>query len=407
MTFQSVDRLLSLGLVPLGRTWHQISCVCVLMLLFPAQWSTPLASGAISWLPALNLQPSNITASLPVAGFGPPLVWFNLYGEARETVKQRAQGVAVTLNYPSSFYRPVDGSATPSRRRVDSLRQELQDGNADSQQIPLESRISNATLPYFRMESIEWLDDQPAFHDFFNSSRSLGSFTNLESSPYNVLMYGIRTETAILDWNLRLNLGDLPTWPSPTTINATYTLAVMVSRRENQPEEGTCLSVSPTYGHLPPKQQFRLTFYNEKTGIRDENCYMFANVTVAAGVVHGQQCPLVSSGVIEHRAADASAVDIHPHPLVAPAFRILPEILFGLAEMNATNGPTWDNLSGHVVGSWSLAFQATWNALNDWCETGAAAAAVRVPVPSVRAQVARERIGGKKKSTRLSQLHGE
>lgn len=392
MTFTSINRLFSFGIAPFGRKMYQICYGVVVILLLPAQWSAPLASGAVSWIPHRTFRPADFSITMPVPGLSRESDWFNKYKLNRDTIKQRAQGNAVLYGFPASFYNSSLDYPASSRRRVDLPANSTEKGH-ELQALPEGTKIRNATLPYFRITNITWIDYEDRFDQFFNESRSLGSFTNVDpkSQPLNILARFIPSETAILDWDLRVQIGDLDTWPEPAIINKTYTMGLLVNRRENEPKIGNCSSESYTYGKLPDKKQRRDGIWNTVADHVAENCYMFANITVLAGVTECRKCSLAPGGIMQQKQ-DFHSTEVRPDPLVDLAFRIQPEIMFALTDMNAMNGRTWDNLDGHVAGSWSAAFQASWNALNDYFEVNQAETTIELPVTSVQARVSSTRI---------------
>lgn len=152
-----------------------------------------------------------------------------------------------------------------------------------------------------------------------------------------------------------------------------------------------CSSESYTYGKLPDKKQRRDGIWNTIADHVAENCYLFANITVLAGVTECRRCSLAPGGIMQQEQ-DFHTTKVRPDPLVDLAFRIQPEIMFALTDMNAMNGRTWDNLDGHVAGSWSAAFQASWNTLNDYFEVDQEETTIELPVTSVQARVSSNRI---------------
>ncbi|KAF9636427.1 hypothetical protein BFW01_g7323 [Lasiodiplodia theobromae] len=329
---------------------------------------------------------------MPIPGPSRESGWFNHYKLNRDTVKQRAQGNAVLYGFPASFYNSSLDFPASSRRRVD-LPANFSTNGHELQVLPEGTKIRNATLPYFRITNITWIDYEEKFDQFFNTSRSLGSFTDVDpkSQPLNILARLTPSETAILDWSLRVKVGDLDSWPEPAIINKTYTIGLLVNRWENETVDGSCSSVSYTYGKLPEKIQRRDGIPNRIADNIAENCYMFANITVLAGVTACHRCSLAPGGIVQQDQYFHST-EVRPDPLVDLAFRIQPEIMFALTDMNAMNGRTWGNLDGHVAGSWSAAFQASWNALNDYFKVDQAETTIELPVTSVKARVSSSRI---------------
>lgn len=322
MTFTSINRLFSFGIAPFGRKMYQICCGGVIILLLPAQWSAPLASGAVSWIPYRTFRPADFSITMPVPGLSRESDWFNNYKLNRDTVKQRAQGNAVLYGFPASFYNSSLDYPASSRRRVDLPANSTEKGH-ELQALPEGTKIRNATLPYFRITNITWIDYEDRFDQFFNESRSLGSFTNVDpkSQPLNILARFIPSEAAILDWDLRVQIGDLDTWPEPAIINKTYTMGLLVNRRENEPKIGNCSSESYTYGKLPDKKQRRDGIWNMIADHVAENCYLFANITVLAGVTECRQCSLAPGGIMQQKQ-DFHTTKVRPDPLVDLAFRI-------------------------------------------------------------------------------------
>ncbi|RDW58615.1 hypothetical protein BP6252_13091 [Coleophoma cylindrospora] len=346
-----------------------LTCVCVI----PWQFSAPLLSGAVSWVPKTTL--INAANMTNITTPGPGRRWHELndFQNNRYHAVLSAVGIASqasSVNFNASL-SPI------YRRRIPSI-----------SGLQLNSTFENITMPYFAISSLQWMssneqagDDLDMLNDVaWNDSNSLLGFSD------NFNPFEISTDPG------RLTMVNEVQYQPENTVDGVYSYPVPKLRKESKwiimgiqggtESPGTCAPSDITFGSMfgPVTSLGNLT----------ETCVAFARVSFTAGVSKCNTCRVVSDSLVE---AQSNLAEPSSDPLVDLAIAMMPEVLFYMIIVNATSYPTWNNLDGFTRGMLSIAYQASWNALAiDFAVDPASQVHYKLPFAVLRASVTKWRV---------------
>ncbi len=150
----------------------------VLVLAWPVQLSNPIASGAVSWVPASNFRSTSRTVFLGNASKGVYWDYFLQYQEKRENYIRKAAGFA-SLGTASLYQSTLATEIlVPAARRVAPQLNILPGGTA----------IENATVPIFNIKSFRWAQQKELSKNITIAVTDFSSqFLNLTDGLYSPL----------------------------------------------------------------------------------------------------------------------------------------------------------------------------------------------------------------------------
>ncbi|KAL1383340.1 hypothetical protein HDK64DRAFT_48768 [Phyllosticta capitalensis] len=377
ITLRQIERLFCYEQGPAGFGLYQLAATLLLLLFIPAQLSAPIAQGAITWVPKTVFNPAIFNVSVNTAGQGPSYDALRESSDVRGFSKYRASGLAVLHGFTGDFYSVREVNDVPSRRWISSMKEHGKvNASKEYQALPADTKVGKAVFPFFQMQNLTWIDYQSSFEHYLDLNNGLFNV----SARTNPLAKSLTGNAAILrdaplsSW--------LSSWPNATTVKNTYTIAMVAG----QPSDGVCANDSSTFGPLPLVKQY-LDSTNNST-----NCYLFAQAEVTAGTVGCSNCQVVAPGVVERPGDAPGPFDLHADDLVDIVFGMLPETMLAIVTANATYAPTFGNLDGFLAGSFSAAYQASWNDLVDRLATGGSTSNISLPYDDMEAVVNAGRI---------------
>ena len=345
---RQTHRLKGLSLLPL--MW--------LVLLFgtPSQFNSPLPSGALNWIPSVEY--IEALGLLSITTPGPGFRW-NLLNDFEnnrfyDVISASSLASVASVDNFNSSLSPV------YRRHVPSL-----------EGVPINTTLSNITVPYFKVESLEWvtsLNDTGTDLDLArdvieNINNPYLNFSNMNfNGGQNPFAYG--TDVG------RLSLVNTELWqpaptdnqpnrvyPTPKTQQASTWVIVATAYPNNCTADDTGLNAK--FGDISAVAHYNPNPKNVK------GCFVLGRINYTAGVIDCQDCRVVLNGVVESSSSSPQAQTQTPlpDPLVPTAIAMMPEVLFYMEIGNASSAPTWNNLDSYTRGMLSIGFQASWNEL--------------------------------------------
>ncbi|KAK8176970.1 hypothetical protein IWX90DRAFT_4281 [Phyllosticta citrichinensis] len=377
ITLRQIERLFCYEQGPAGFGLYSLGATLLLLLFIPAQLSAPVAQGAISWRPKTLFDPADFNVTVNTADEGLKFNQFRNSSDVRGFSKYRASGLAVLHGFAGDFYSVRGGNDVPSRRWISAMKEHGKvNASGEYQALPRETKVGKAVFPFFHMTNLTWIDYQDSFTPYLDMDNGLFNV----SSSANPLAKSLIGNAAILrnapssTW--------LSTWPNATILDEGYTIAVVAS----QASDGVCANTSPAFGPLPLMKQY-LDASNDPN-----NCYLFARVEVTAGSLECSNCQVVAPGVVERPGDAPGDFALQEDSLLDIVLGMLPETMLAIVTANATYAPTWENLEGFLAGSFSAAYQASWNDLVDRLATGGSTSNISLPYPEMEAVVDTGRI---------------
>ena len=359
-TLQQVDRIVGYLVPPATlRDWRNASgegrwllpaMWLIFLLATPSQFVAPLLSGAVNWIPAVDLVASNSPSTITTAG--PCSQWdsFNFWPNNRFYEVLMGAGLA-SIASPTSF----NTSGSPVfRRKIPSLLG-----------TPVQSSLSNVTIPYFQIHSLDWVTSaeeiagdrdlldqiiQNQYAPTLNISQPLNPFNMGTDAGRLVMVNEAPWIAAPTNESTSSNV-----YPSAVIDHATRWV-VVATHFHSDCTDGP----SPVFGPLPDLYQY--TFSGPTGG-----CFVFGRINYTAAVVNCTNCPVVLDGVVEAASSPplSSSWDPLPDPLVPNAIALMPEVLYYMKITNISSIPLWQNLDASTRGMLSVAYQASWNSLTN------------------------------------------
>lgn len=321
----------------------------IFMLALPNQFSAPLLTGAINWIPETGYiqsrSPTSITTPSPNA---PQWIGHNMWQNNRFYEVLSASGLA-SLTSPTSFtYNQSTPYHAPSRRFIPSLLE-----------APVHSKVKNVTMPYFQIHSLDWITSANQLVDEIEKLQRIIRDSDAPALKYSSLVFNnafsFGTDAARLvlvnevPWAPVVQDNVTYSWPFPPATVQTAVKWVIVA---TQFKDNCTAGWPPAFG---PRSD--LYTYNDL--LPHPGCYVFARINYTAGAMVCHGCSVVLNGTVEGPTLGLPI----PHPLVSDAISMIPEVLFFMKVSNASQAPTWQNIDGYTRGMISTAYQASWNSL--------------------------------------------
>ena len=269
--------------------------------------------------------------------------------------------------------------------------------------VPIKTTVSNITIPYFKVESLEWVTSLAEMGESLDSLHEI--VTNI-SNPYlnfsnmnfpegvNPFAYGTDvgrlTMVNTVPWQPAPRENNHSAWVYPNAeIQQSSTWVIVATEfdqnctndRSRPNEKFGDLTNIALYSYVPPQG--------------DAGYVAFGRIKYTAGVVDCKDYRVVLNGVVESLSSTAQAQSWTPlpDPLVKTAIAMMPEVLFYTEIGNASSVPTWNNLDGYTRGMLSVAFQASWNELaTDFQAQPMSETGYMTPFPILMASVTKWRV---------------
>lgn len=378
ITLQSFSRLVCYRLPPTSPGSLRMLAILwtVFLISAPVQFISPLVTGAVGWIPELAMStPQQVNVTHP----GDTSAWSDYQNFDNSRFFAIIQGfalstLATTTNFSVSTHHI-------SRRRIPSLRT-----------FPTNSSLQEVILPYFHIESLEWIQEENEV------LQQLDLFLNITSNPgfklgltldeiVNPYYHGGEPGRVVVAFDTPWE-GDNSYPPSKVAKGVRYVI-VSSTRRESCDSE----KADAPFGSLPS-----LFHYRARTGTSrfdtnsDPACYVIARMNYTAGVWTCRSCRMSTGGIVE---SSLVAGPVEPDPLAEQALRMVPDVLALM--ITSYNWQAWmnrNNLDYYTKGMLLTAYQACWNALaNNWSDkTTMRQTELNLPYPALVASITKWRV---------------
>lgn len=360
---RDLDWMLSYGIfTPFAYTRHSlVFCIGGIMLvtLF-AQATSPLLTGSITWAPSSRLAElaSNSAVKVSVALNLNPRWWSDYAGwdlRRKWTVLQAA-GICNTA-WGGGFERGVLKRVLPSTSGLN-----------------INSTIANVTLPYFSVNSLEWILDPMG-------TLSLDEIDVFNNPKLNVSddMNPLRPTSGTLAFLPDTAWSPRP-FPSPSIVSETRTLVLRTSFIAKESDYPCGRNNSSAFKSLPPTMGF----------VRHGSfCFAFAKVAYSAGVGLCTKCRLSSHTTVRND----TALTLREDPMTTEALRLIPEVALTLILI--TGFPyNRDNADDYVIDMLGRSYAGAWTALTDYLNylTPPLTSTFSPSLPSLQALVDQKRV---------------
>ncbi|KAG9101412.1 hypothetical protein FS749_007219 [Ceratobasidium sp. UAMH 11750] len=326
----------------------------------PAQLAGPILTGSISWVPSTRTADSVAAAALRVSTISDSSPWGGYSGY---TPRRRYTTLQAVGHVTAAWGR--DSEVGALKRVIPS-----------AASLPVGSIITNVTLPYFSVTSLEWITN-PTQTLTPNQLDTYGSVAaNLSTfGSDNPLLSICGTFALIQDspWSAR-------PFPEPSIVSETRALVVYTHWN---PTPGPCGRNNSVISNSLPAAMG----YYQVNGA----CFAFARVAYDAGVGVCANCRVSSPST----AQNDSALILQEDSLTTEALRMMPDIISSLALINTSIPSTWGNFDDYIIGVLGRSYSGAWSALTEYLsEASLPLTSNFTPaVPSSQAHVALWRVG--------------
>jgi hypothetical protein len=363
---------------PFGRPRGRRSWAIVIILLcsIPQPFIAPLLSGAVNWDPSSVAGPKteakqvNSTNPAAVASYWDQYTNTD-YSDKRTSVLREALGYASI-----AWSDTTTVSANGTSLRGNGCRHVV---NYDG--LPANSTLASSVVPCIKIEKISWamssaeVPDGAHFQatDYSDTlsvvSDSLSHYTN----PGHAVLFDINNL-----WSKKESV--TVSYPTPSTVKGTQTLALIIANQYS-----ACKDLTPNnFGDVNSFPQY-------KSSWALGSCYLYANVTLEAGVTNSDLSIYVSPRVVEDQTPIEATVII-PNTWTQEAVWLLPDMMTLLSQMNSTLLPTWNNLDLYVESLIRQSYLAAWDSFHNNWDTGGTLSLATPQVTRVKAKVSHARV---------------
>jgi hypothetical protein len=368
--FEYNRRKRTIRLLPSGKRLSIIAWV-IFSLALPAQLVAPLAAGSLTWIPVTETTYSGLDVAITTAGESKWWDYFNTQSPYRLYTVYRAAALA-SIFPVSSFNR----SAPPVfRRQIPSIRG-----------LSPNSTLASVLVPRFEIHSLQWVTNQSEIDeinapntnvwDDLTIGAQFSGTLNISSNDNPLFSFQDGTLAIMNDepWTEAPATKDGSAFPAAAMVSDTRLVVVLFNLNNGAHEFKTCPNATSLAFGYPPSELTLLRVDDQDslsmpTGPEPRSCWAVARLNFTAGVAVCTDCPVVSDSVVEASPSPSQPLITMAHPLVHTAIHMMPEVLKYMSIMNISLVPTWNNLDGYTFGMLSVAYQASWNSVNNDCQT--------------------------------------
>ncbi|KAF8691607.1 hypothetical protein RHS03_08748, partial [Rhizoctonia solani] len=329
-----------------------------------ANLASPILTGSISWTQR-NITIDSVPRAL----------------EFREATTQ-----IQSSNHPTRYFDDAQANGAWIVQKAAGLaamawRREAEEGiykriSGWFEPIATDSVIESITLPYFKVESINWVVDSkdiPSRHQLEGGFYPLTD--SFEDGPCEVTDFTIGTAV------LSRNYSNPTTWRNdsmvPEIITGKRLLVLWLGLGEYKCTMG-----------LPSNASIITLGSGSSRSLH--YAYAWVTFTAAATKCERYQCIVSSPWVIQ--SSNASPIIPEEHLFTFQAFHLVPAVTAMLVRQNSTIPFVWDDVDTYVEQLLIRSYSAAWSALMDYWAWSPANLSYRTPVPSLVAHVNEPRV---------------
>ncbi|KUL81975.1 hypothetical protein ZTR_10719 [Talaromyces verruculosus] len=382
VSFMTRYKLLPWMRPPFGRPRDRRSWAMAVVLLcsIPQPFVAPLLSGAVNWNPSFVAGPQTSVVSVnstdPTASTS---YWYQYTDFSYAT--ERTEVFRQALGYASVAWSDTTTVSTNGT----SLRGNGCRHIVNNAGLPANSTITNIVVPCIKIRNITWAmsaaEVPSAVYDQATSGATQLSVVNdtlaLYSTAGHAVLYDVNNS-----WYKTYSASGSETnsYPSANKVSGVMSLALIIAH-----EYSDCQNLTANqFGDVRSLPQY-------KTYWEVGSCYMFANVTIEAGVTTSKLSKYVSPQVIEDQTLlDDVTIDLNTWS--QEAVWLLPDLMTSLSLMNSTLLPTWNNLDLYVESLIRQSYLAAWDSFHSNFDTGGTISPATPQQARVQAKVSHARV---------------
>ncbi|KAG8798793.1 hypothetical protein FRC17_007317, partial [Serendipita sp. 399] len=377
LTLADIDGLVSR---PFLRPWpwgtYRIMISCFALLFLSAELYSPILNGSLSWKITSYAFDERVLGGVTKSRGG---WWLARNPSAIYNQVYRAV-VYTTMATVNGGNSGSGGHHTDLWRVVDATRD-----------LPINTTLANITLPFFVIDSFEWIMDPDEMLD-----RATLSVTNADNallnltSPINPMKDYPPTGYVALLPKAPLNKSDYNII-QPTKIDGSYYVAMMMGEMTTGRacEEQTGF----WFDYAPPGLKYRASsYYTDWVDVKIKDCIAFARVSIRAGAGRCTDCRITNRFTVRNESQIELQEDYMTHPVI----HMMPEVSLILTGVNTTllSPERISGLDRYITDTLTQAYCGTWTSLTEYTAVMEAKdkTAVRVPVQVSEVTVDRRRV---------------
>ena len=351
---------------PSNRNVERMLSIEVALIMFsvvPASFSSPLLTGSISWRASIrNISDAdvvgNIGLGIDVATSDPWSPWV-LYGE-HFRMRYVDRGAALATHAWNRITNTTEDPPT-FKRVIPPLRN-----------LPLSSSLNNITVPWFKIESFNWITDptevsadQIAFSRPNNTPGVLHLTAGCESvSPLSNTLH----TTAILPDISYASLNLSATWSTPEPVKFEDKAAIVIL---NIGFAESCEPGNSLFGEIPSN-----LYVFGKSG--HDLCFVFAHITYSAGAATCYGCTVVFPMVVQ--SPPATELTLQADIMTQHALYLMVDVIGELVNANVTLPSAWNNMENYTRELLMRGYSSAWTVMSELV-------AIYNPYPSTRVTI--------------------
>lgn len=319
----------------------------ILLLVLPQQFIAPLLSGAVNWNP--TSVPGGtvvlVNSTNPLANSD---LWYQYvissYVDKRNEIYKIATGLA---SLPWSDGSTVSQNGTSLMGN--GCRHVVNDDG-----LPANSTLRNPVVPCIKFHNISWAisDDQIPLSYNYTVFQTTMSIINDSLSHYTNPGHAV-----LFDPNLPWNNSQGSGLPPSTLFSGTKVLALNIANTYDCTKIGI-----NNFGDVN-------TFPQHIVPWALGTCYIFANITLTAGVTTSPLSTYLSSRVVEDQTP-INEVVFEPNTWVQQSFWLLPDLMTMISLANSSQLPTWHNVDLYAENLIRQSYLAAWDSFHQSFDEG-------------------------------------
>ena len=326
----------------------------VTLALFIQPFTSPLLTGSVNWNVGLQISSTAMTVSSvdPAADFG---IWWWYHAQGAFDKRRYFRSAAGYANLAWAEATTVDAHGTSisgngCRHVVNN------DG------LPPGSVLVDAILPCINIHSIRWCHSGSEVPAGYWAGVNGKSLSLLNEDPFSFYIAGTTFAFAVNE--TRQTPTDKSVPPPSSMFSGTMAILLLLERKEGK--DDTCKVLSNTiFGNIDETPYLR-----QAGNLSYSNCYLIGQINFTAGVTRSSRATYLSQRVVEDQTP-IEDVQFEPNPWVRESLWWLPDLMSILAQTNASQLPTFNNIDAYAGGLVRQAYLAAWDSLSrGFDETG-------------------------------------
>ncbi|KAK1844498.1 hypothetical protein CCHR01_12891 [Colletotrichum chrysophilum] len=336
----------------------KLLAILSLLLAWPAQLASPLATGSVSWVPILSYDTDSVKAiSLGLASPGDGWAKYKNGLNIRRGLVQMAAGLASLKAITPLEYNKGSLNVTQARRMGTFL------GSYTNGTV-----VQNATVPIFKIESFQWISDESQIPPTILQTLQDPKTKNLKFAEDETQMTNALGATTLLK--------DQP-WKVPSTtalpeaievLSEVQYASIYVFSGGKEKEYDCHKSIGYTnnteFGPLPPEIHLVKSRREDRS-----DCIAVAKLRISAGITHcNQTVPTSNSSscFIASNIIVSTSEEVLPDNLTGEIFAMMQEVHTVVASLRMNDPETYmGRLEEALCDSLVRTYQGTWSALTE------------------------------------------